>query len=114
MSYEQQPESHHQIIKAADTLSAYLKCLSELCAGNLEFSITTSELEQKLNDSALPQVGYFMQTFVLACALPSRWYFRRSTCCITISLMLDKRKHFKINVIVQKTLWQVLLMAIIP
>ena len=41
-----QPESHHQIIKAADTLSAYLKCLSELRAGNLEFSVTASELEQ--------------------------------------------------------------------
>ena len=70
LSDGQQPESHHQIIKAADTLSAYLKCLSELRAGNLEFSITARELEQKLNDSALPEVGYFMQTFVPACALP--------------------------------------------
>jgi len=51
-------------------LSAYLKSLSELRAGNLEFSITARELEQKLNDSALPEVGYFMQTFVPACALP--------------------------------------------
>lgn len=67
---EQQPESHHQIIKAADTLSAYLKCLSELRAGNLEFSITASELEQKLNNSDLPEVAYFMQTFIPACALP--------------------------------------------
>ena len=70
LSDEQQPESHHHIIKAADTLSAYLKCLSELRAGNLEFSITANELEQKLNDSALPEVAYFMQTFVPACALP--------------------------------------------
>ena len=70
LSDAQQPESHHQIIKAADTLSAYLKCLSELRAGNHEFSITASELEKKLNDSALPEVAYFMQTFVPACALP--------------------------------------------
>ena len=70
LSDGQQPESHQQLIKAADTLSAYLKCLSELRAGNLEFSITASELEQKLNDSALPEVAYFMQTFVPACALP--------------------------------------------
>ena len=70
LSDAQQPESHHQIIKAADTLSAYLKCLSELRAGNLEFSITARELEQKLNDSVLPEVAYFMQTFVPACALP--------------------------------------------
>ena len=67
---EQQPESHQEIIKAADNLSAYLKCLSELRAGNLEFSITARELEQKLNDSAFPEVSYFMQNFVPACALP--------------------------------------------
>ena len=65
-----QPESHHQIIKAADTLSAYLKCLSELRAGNLEFSVTASELEQKLKASSLPEVDYFMECFVPACALP--------------------------------------------
>lgn len=70
LSDEQQPESHHQIIKAADTLSAYLKCLSELRAGNLEFSVTASKLECKLNASSLPEVGYFMQSFVPACALP--------------------------------------------
>jgi 5'-deoxynucleotidase len=51
-------------------LSAYLKCLSELRASNFEFSITAREWEQKLNDSALPEVVYFMQTFVPACALP--------------------------------------------
>ena len=69
LSDEQQPESHHQIIKAADTLSAYLKCLSELRAGNLEFSVTASELEKKLKESSLPEVDYFMQSFVPACAL---------------------------------------------
>ena len=70
LSDEQQPEIHHQIIKAADTLSAYLKCLSELRAGNLEFSVTASELEKKLKESSLPEVDYFMQSFVPACALP--------------------------------------------
>ena len=67
---EQKPESHHQIIKAADTLSAYLKCLSELRAGNLEFSVTASEIEKKLKQSSLPEVDYFMQSFIPACALP--------------------------------------------
>ena len=70
LSDEQQPEIHHQIIKAADTLSAYLKCLSELRAGNLEFSVTAGELERKLKESSLPEVDYFMQSFVPACALP--------------------------------------------
>ena len=70
LSDEQQPESHHKIIKAADTLSAYLKCLLELRAGNLEFSVTASELEKKLKESSLPEVDYFMQSFVPACTLP--------------------------------------------
>ncbi len=70
LSDEQQPESHHQIIKAADTLSAYLKCLSELRAGNLEFSITASKLERKLNASPLPEVGYFIHTFLPDCSVP--------------------------------------------
>jgi 5'-deoxynucleotidase len=70
LSDEQQPEIHHQIIKAADTLSAYLKCLSELRAGNLEFSVTASELEKKLKESSLPEVDYFMQSFIPAFVLP--------------------------------------------
>ena len=70
LSDKQQPESHHQIIKAADTLSAYLKCLSELRAGNLEFSVTASKLECKLKASSLPEVGYFIQTFLPDCSVP--------------------------------------------
>ena len=67
---DEQPEGHHQIIKAADTLSAYLKCLAELRAGNLEFKITAGELEQKLKATRLPEVAYFMKSFVPDCALP--------------------------------------------
>jgi 5'-deoxynucleotidase len=67
---DEQPEGHHQIIKAADTLSAYLKCLAELRAGNLEFKITAGELEQKLKATRLPEVTYFMKSFVPDCALP--------------------------------------------
>lgn len=70
LSDEQQPESYHQIIKAADTLSAYLKCLSELRTGNLEFTVTARKLESQLNASLLPEVAYFMQTFVADFEVP--------------------------------------------
>ncbi len=70
LSDEQQPEIYHQIIKAADTLSAYLKCLSELRTGNLEFTVTARKLESQLNASSLPEVAYFMQTFVADFAVP--------------------------------------------
>ena len=54
----------------ADTLSAYLKCLSELRTGNLEFTVTARKLESQLNASSLPEVAYFMQTFVPDFAMP--------------------------------------------
>jgi 5'-deoxynucleotidase len=67
---DEQPEGYHQIIKAADTLSAYLKCLSELRTGNLEFTVTARKLESQLNASSLPEVNYFMQTFVADFEVP--------------------------------------------
>jgi 5'-deoxynucleotidase len=70
LSDGQQPESYHQIIKAADTLSAYLKCLSELRTGNLEFTVTARKLESQLNVSSLPEVTYFMKTFVADFTVP--------------------------------------------
>lgn len=63
-------ESHQQLIKAADMLAAYLKCLSELRAGNQEFQIAAKQLEQKLKTSALPEVAYFIDAFVADCQLP--------------------------------------------
>ena len=44
--------------------------MSELRAGNLEFLITTNKLNSKLNESTLLEVGYFMQSFLPARALP--------------------------------------------
>jgi len=74
-----QSESHHQIIKAADTLSAYLKCLAELKVGNNEFKVTAQELERKLKASTLPEVGYFMETFIPNYQVPLDDIIRRST-----------------------------------
>ena len=36
--HEEIPPEHLQLIKAADTLCAYIKCRSEVLAGNFEFS----------------------------------------------------------------------------
>lgn len=67
---QQIPEECRQIVKAADTLSAYLKCLNELRAGNQEFQIAAEHIAQKLKACSLPEVAYFMETFVPACQLP--------------------------------------------
>ena len=74
-----QSDCHNQIIKAADTLSAYLKCLAELRVGNNEFKITAQELEYKLKASRLPEVSYVMEVFIPDFAVPLDDIIRRST-----------------------------------
>jgi len=62
---------HHQrdgdieaLVKAADMISAYLKCRFEVTAGNREFLDAHAEIETRIRENALPEVQYFMQTFV--------------------------------------------------
>ena len=52
------------LVKAADKLSAYLKCLEELKAGNQEFAAAEKTVKQELLDSPLPEVHYFMEVFM--------------------------------------------------
>lgn len=53
-----------QLVKAADLISAYLKCQSELSAGNQEFKTAEQEIERQIRDLQQPEVDYFMATFV--------------------------------------------------
>ena len=62
-------QAFEQMIKAADSLSAYLKCLRELQAGNHEFSQASAQLRDKLVQYEMPEVDYFLDTFVADCAL---------------------------------------------
>lgn len=48
-------------IKAADLLDAYLKCVSELSAGNREFVIAKKQTENTLEAMAMPEVHYFLE-----------------------------------------------------
>jgi 5'-deoxynucleotidase len=52
------------VIKAADKLCAYLKCLEEITAGNREFAEAEKALRQSIETIALPEVRYFVETFV--------------------------------------------------
>lgn len=51
------------LVKAADRLSAYLKCVEELKAGNSEFEKAYASIRKELEASPLPEVGYFMEQF---------------------------------------------------
>ena len=55
---------HIAIVRAADKLCAYLKCLEETAAGNKEFSQAEHSLRETVDGIDLPEVTYFMETFV--------------------------------------------------
>ncbi len=55
---------HHELVKAADKLCAYLKCLEEISAGNQEFSQAEQTLKETVERIDLPEVRYFLETFV--------------------------------------------------
>lgn len=50
-------------VKAADKLAAYLKCLSELAAGNREFAVAANQLRAQVESFDLPEVAYFLNRF---------------------------------------------------
>lgn len=54
------------LVKAADKLSAYIKCLEELKAGNLEFQSAAQQTLEALNSYQLPELDYFMEHFLPA------------------------------------------------
>jgi 5'-deoxynucleotidase len=47
-------------VKAADLLDAYLKCTTELSAGNREFAVAKKQIEAALNALGMPEVEYFL------------------------------------------------------
>ena len=53
-----------QLVKAADKLSAYIKCVEELKAGNNEFREAAAQTRKALEAYDLPEVRYFLNTFM--------------------------------------------------
>ncbi|WP_127959327.1 5'-deoxynucleotidase [Serratia microhaemolytica] len=57
-------EEERAIVKQADALCAYLKCIEELSAGNNEFQLAKNRLEKTLEQRHSPEMDYFMTVFV--------------------------------------------------
>ena len=53
-----------ELVKAADKLSAYIKCVEELKAGNNEFREAAAQTRKALEAYEMPEVAYFMETFM--------------------------------------------------
>lgn len=56
-------EEDARIVKQADSLCAYLKCLEELSAGNHEYEKAKKRLEGTLKERETPEMRYFLETF---------------------------------------------------
>lgn len=60
----QEQDYAHRLVKAADKLSAYVKCLEEKRANNPEFEAAGENLRQSLEAMDMPEVRDFMNEFV--------------------------------------------------
>ena len=56
----------HGIVKAADKLSAYIKCIEERKAGNNEFLSAEEQTRRALEAMDMPEVRYFMERCIPA------------------------------------------------
>ena len=56
----------HDLVKAADKLAAYIKCIEELRAGNEEFLSAEGQIRAAPEASELPEIAYFMEHFLPA------------------------------------------------
>ncbi len=54
----------YEIVKCADKLCAYMKCIEELKSGNSEFERAAGNILGKLESIELPEVRYFMENFL--------------------------------------------------
>ncbi|MEM9773517.1 MAG: 5'-deoxynucleotidase [Chloroflexota bacterium] len=55
--------THHRLVKAADTLCAYLKSVEEIRSGNQEYVTIEKQLKAKVNELNLPEVQHFLEVF---------------------------------------------------
>ena len=62
----QQDGEEKAIVKCADKISAYIKCLIELKLGNKEFKKAKISIEKEITGYTRPEADYFMKNFIPA------------------------------------------------
>ena len=63
---KQEPDYDHTLVKAADRISAYIKCMEEQRAGNREFDYAAENIRKSIADIDLPEVKDFLRDFLPA------------------------------------------------
>ena len=59
----------YKLVKAADKLSAYVKCMEELKSGNTEFKKAKNTIARELKSRKIPCLDYFMENLIPAFSL---------------------------------------------
>ena len=62
----EEADALHDLVKAADKLSAYIKCIEERKTGNNEFLSAEKSTRTILEESPMPEVRYFLDHFIPA------------------------------------------------
>lgn len=60
------PAQEHELVKAADKLSAYIQCVEERKAGNAEFARAEGQTLAALHAMKLPELEYFIENLLPA------------------------------------------------
>ncbi len=63
---ENSEEEEKKIVKYADRICAYLKCVEEVNMGNREFTDAMESIKKDIDSVDSPEVKYFMDNFVSA------------------------------------------------
>ncbi|MFQ7076971.1 MAG: 5'-deoxynucleotidase [Christensenellaceae bacterium] len=70
----------YRLVKAADRLSAYIKCLEELRSGNSEFSKAKKSIEADLRSAICPRWNIFRKLYPVPLTLDELEGFKREIC----------------------------------
>ena len=62
--FPNQSRDEAELVKAADKISAYLKCLQELKHGNKDFQKAEKTLHKYIQGIPLPEVKFFLDKFL--------------------------------------------------
>jgi len=55
-----------ELVKAADRLAAYIKCIEEIKTGNMDFRLAAEQSKEKLSSIGLQEVEYYIENFIPA------------------------------------------------
>lgn len=56
----------YRLVKAADRLAAYLKCVEEVKSGNAEFKKARASIEKDIKGMKIPELDYYLKEFAPA------------------------------------------------